>query len=102
MNLKAFKDSLTNETPMANLSLALKALWYDAKGDWNTAHQLAQSDNGRDGAWVHAYLHRKEGDTWNAGYWYSLAGCSTAHVALEKEWEEITKALLSRPFDSDS
>lgn len=62
MTVKEFKDSLAEEQPPGGLSLALQALWHDAQGDWNAAHELAQSDNGRDGAWVHAYLHRKEGD----------------------------------------
>ena len=95
MNLKDFKDSLIDETPPTNLSLALQAMWHDANGNWNTAHQLVQSNSGQNEAWVHAYLHRKEGDTWNAGYWYSRAGRSTAHMDLEEEWEEIAETLLA-------
>ena len=102
MDLKDFNDSLANKTPPKNLSLALQALWHDAQGDWNTAHRLAQSDNGRNAAWVHAYLHRKEGDTWNAGYWYSRADRPVEHAALEDEWEKITQALLVTPIKADN
>ena len=95
MNLNDFKDSLANEAPPSGLNRALQSLWHDAQGDWDTAHQIAQSESGRDAAWVHAYLHRKEGDTWNAGYWYSRSGRSPARSSLEKEWEEIALALLT-------
>ncbi len=80
----------------APLSGALAALWLDARGDWDGAHAAAQSDAGRDGAWVHAYLHRKEGDRGNAGYWYFRAGrvLPPANASFEAEWEEIAQALL--------
>ncbi len=95
MDLRAFKESLDDTMPPPDLSLALQALWQEAKGDWETAHQLAQSENNPSGAWVHAYLHRKEGDTSNAAYWYSRAGQKMPNSSLEEEWEEIAKALLS-------
>ena len=72
----------------SNLPAALAALWYDGRGDWNAAHEAAQSDEGRDGAWVHAYLHRKEGDAFNAGYWYRRAGKPAATGTLDVEWVE--------------
>lgn len=75
---------------------ALRALWLDAKGDWEGAHAAAQADGSRDGAWVHAYLHRKEGDAMNAGYWYARAGRPAATGDLRTEWEEIARALLLR------
>ncbi len=80
------------------LSAPLSALWRDGKGDWEGAHLDAQGDGGRDGSWVHAYLHRKEGDLGNAGYWYSRAGQSmpAKSVTLETEWAEIVRALLAR------
>ena len=78
----------------AQLSKALQALWYDAQGDWQTAHEYAQAQEDVVGAWVHAYLHRKEGDLPNASYWYRRAGRPTATESLEAEWEAIVAALL--------
>ena len=82
------------EQPPKTLPLALKALWWDKKGDWNKSHEFAQEKDKDGGAWVHAYLHRKEGDRFNAGYWYRKAGQPHCQLSLEKEWEQITKALL--------
>ena len=83
--------------PRAELSPALKALWHDARGDWESAHGCAQDDHSRDGSWVHAYLHRKEGDRGNAGYWYSRAGRTLPAntVSLEDEWAAIARDLLA-------
>ena len=83
-------------TPPAGLSLALQALWHDARGDWEAAHNCAQDDHSRDGSWAHAYLHRKEGDIGNAGYWYARAGRAmpAKGVTLEDEWAAIAKAML--------
>ena len=75
---------------------ALLALWWDARGDWEKAHELAQDVAGRDGAWVHAYLHRKEGDLGNAGYWYRQAGRAVAAGDLQVEWEGIVGEMLGR------
>lgn len=94
MDLKAFKKSVSEATPPANLSHALQALWWDAKGDWHKAHEHAQAQDDAIGAWVHAYLHRKEGDAGNAGYWYRRAGKPAATVSLDEEWMAITAALL--------
>ena len=74
----------------------LLALWWDARGNWNRAHEIAQDVNGPDGAWVHAYLHRKEGDLGNAAYWYSRAGRPVAKDNLSAEWERIVAELLDR------
>jgi hypothetical protein len=95
MNLQEFKASLSGDTPPAGVSLLLQALWQEAKGDWDTAHGLAQQQNDREGAWVHAYLHRQEGDLPNAGYWYSRASRPVSKASLEQEWEEIVTALLT-------
>lgn len=76
------------------MTFALQGLWWDAKGDWAKAHESAQQDEGRDGSWVHAYLHRKEGDQENAAYWYNRADKPLCRVALEQEWESIAKELL--------
>ena len=85
------------EAPTAGLSSPLRALWQDRSGDWDGAHASAQAADDRSGAWVHAYLHRKEGDLANAGYWYRRAGHPTPPptVSLEEEWEQIARALLS-------
>ena len=94
MNLQEFRDSLRGHEPPRELGVALAGLWWDAKGDWTRAHESAQQDEGPAGAWVHAYLHRKEGDTSNAGYWYQRAGKSPARTSLDEEWVEISRALL--------
>jgi len=73
----------------------LKALWHDARKEWDTAHDLAQEVNSRDGSWIHAYLHRKEGDRSNAQYWYNRANQKMPAYSLEQEWEEIVLALLN-------
>lgn len=82
--------------PADHLGGLLLALWWDAKGDWNRAHEIAQDVQGRDVAWVHAYLHRKEGDLGNAAYWYMQAGRAVAKDDLGAEWERIATELLSR------
>jgi len=94
MNLEAFRDSLKGDHPPAELDFALAALWWDAKGDWTKAHESAQQDEGPAGSWVHAYLHRKEGDASNAGYWYGRADRADAHGPLADEWLEIANSLL--------
>ena len=76
------------------LALCLR-LWWDAKGDWEKAHEVAQDVSGRDGAWVHAYLHRKEGDLGNAGYWYRQAGRPVVSGDFRVEWEGIVREILS-------
>jgi hypothetical protein len=74
----------------------LQAMWYDYQDDWEASHHLAQDVNTRDGSWVHAYLHRKEGDPSNASYWYRQAGKQMPAMTLENEWEEIVTALLEK------
>jgi hypothetical protein len=97
MKPDAFQDLLAADRPPPGLSAAAEALWWDAKGDWATAHERAQAQDDSDGAWVHAYLHRKEGDLANAGYWYRRAGKPVAAGALEEEWRAIAQVLLRRP-----
>ncbi len=95
MDLATFKDSLAGATPPAGLSLALQALWHDAKGDWDAAHKVCQTREGEPQCdWVHAYLHRKEGDHTNAGYWYRRAQQPVAQVSLDEEWAAIVGVLL--------
>jgi hypothetical protein len=76
------------------LSPLLRALWHDAHGDWDSAHRLAQDVDDDNGAWVHAYLHRKEGDLDNAAYWYGRAKQPVPTDALEAEWERLALRLL--------
>ncbi len=97
MKLKKFKSSIEGDTPPSGISAALQALWHQAKGDWNTAHNLAQSDNSPAGCWVHAHLHRVEGDKSNAAYWYRLAAKEISTSRLSEEWDEISDALLAKP-----
>jgi hypothetical protein len=96
MDLSALKSSLTHAAPPETLSLAVQALWWDAKGDWTKAHECAQAQEDQAGAWVHAYLHRKEGDLSNAGYWYRRAGKPVSTVSLEAEWAAIAGALITQ------
>jgi hypothetical protein len=95
MTLQEFRDSLRREQPPAHLTVALAGLWWDARGNWKQAHESAQQDESPEGYWVHAYLHRKEGDSSNAGYWYRRADKPPARGALEREWAEIAESLLS-------
>jgi hypothetical protein len=95
MTLQDFKKSTAAAAPPAGLSDSLVALWHDARGDWDAAHTTAQRVEDASGAWIHAYLHRKEGDLANAGYWYRRAGKPESRGALEAEWEEIVGALLA-------
>jgi hypothetical protein len=95
MTLEEFRESLNSERLPQDLTLSLTSLWWDAKGDWTKAHESAQQDEGPAGAWVHAYLHRKEGDLPNARYWYRRAGKPRARIPLDHEWVEIVNALVN-------
>ena len=94
MTVDEFKATLSSTTPPAVPPL-LVALWHDARGDWEAAHRVAQDVDDRDGAWVHAYLHRKEGDLGNAGYWYRIADRAIAIGEHSEEWAEIAERLLA-------
>ena len=94
MTLDDFRQSLAAAKPPAGLTLALVGLWWDAKGDWTMAHESAQQDEGPEGSWVHAYLHRKEGDQDNAAYWYGRAGKPVCREPFETEWLSIVGDLL--------
>ena len=76
------------------LGAPLRALWLDAAGNWAAAHACVQDDDSPEAAWVHAYLHRKEGDSSNAGYWYARAAKPRFQDRLEDEWEAMARALL--------
>ncbi len=94
MDLQMFKASIEGDAPPSDISSALQALWQDAKGNWDAAHALAQDAPDPEGAWVHAYLHRVEGDESNAGYWYARAGKAHSRAQRQDEWDEIASALL--------
>jgi hypothetical protein len=89
-----FKASLADAAPASTLSPPLAALWWAAKGKWDDAHKIVQDEDTADAAWVHAYLHRVEGDLGNAGYWYRQAGKPVATGSLETEWELMVSTLL--------
>jgi hypothetical protein len=95
VTFEEFERSLRGPDAPTGAGGPLRALWLDARGDWDGAHRVVQDLDGVDAAWVHAYLHRKEGDEGNAGYWYRRAGKSHARVTLEQEWREIAIALTS-------
>ena len=91
----AAKGEAADGAARTGLSPALQALWHLARNEWDAAHGCAQSDNGRDGAWVHAHLHRVEGDLANAGYWYRRVDRPPSEAPLDDEWAEIATALLA-------
>ena len=96
MTIEQFVASAENESaPPSDVPETLKSLWWARRGEWDTAHKIAQDIPSRDGSWVHAYLHREEGDDSNAGYWYSRAGKPHSTLSLEAEWEQIVSTLLS-------
>jgi hypothetical protein len=93
VTMVGIKSTLANEAPESDLTPPLAALWWAAKGDWEAAHKIVQDESDANSAWVHAYLHRVEGDLSNAGYWYRQAGRPVAKDSLEQEWERIVAAL---------
>ena len=95
MDLDQFRGTTAESEPPEGISLALQALWWDAKGDWDRAHGCAQQDTGQTGSAVHAYLHRKEGDMRNAGGWYSRAGRVPGEGPLDDEWQALAKEMLT-------
>ena len=94
MTIEEFRQTLSDSSPPASLTPLLCALWYDARGNWQEAHRVAQEIDSLLAARVHAYLHRKEGDEANAAYWYRRAQQPIASNSLESEWEGIVQALL--------
>ena len=95
MTFDEFRASSARSEPPGGLSTALAALWWMTKGDWERAHQLVNDQGSEDDAWVHAHLHRVEGDQTNAHYWYRRAGKAPSTAPLEIERETIMKALLA-------
>ncbi|MGA7805808.1 hypothetical protein [Bradyrhizobium sp.] len=95
VSVAEFKASLSEGSPAPSLEPPLAGLWWVARGDWDRAHRMVQDERTAEAAWVHAYLHRVEGDLGNAGYWYRQAGQPVATGALDAEWERIAVALLA-------
>lgn len=96
MDFASFKKTLSEKTPPKNSSVYLEALWYDEKGNWNKSHELIQDLPGTTAARIHAYLHRKEGDIWNADYWYQRAGIKRPAISLQEEWDLLVAELIQR------
>ncbi len=94
MDFQEFVQSLEHERPPESNQSLLVALWQDAKGNWSAAHSIAQEADGPMACWIHAYLHRKQGDVSNANYWYSRAGKNMPDMELDQEWEDLVKALV--------
>ncbi|MEP3210405.1 MAG: hypothetical protein ABJN95_14490 [Maribacter sp.] len=96
MDYQEFKKSLAEEFPPEDWSAVLKSLWYDANGKWEASHDIVDGMNNAIAKWVHAYLHRKEGDDWNARYWYRQAGKSFPKRSLEEEHRELVEFILNQ------
>lgn len=94
MTIHEFKNSLSQDTPPPDLSVQLAALWWDAKGNWHSAHDLIDHCDDAISAHIHAYLHRVEGDSWNAGYWYNRAKQPKFNGSLEEEWLYLVERYL--------
>jgi hypothetical protein len=93
MRADQLRATLSLEEPPRELAEPLAALWWDAKGDWARAHALVDELETPEGMAVHAYLHRKEGEAWNANYWYERAGRRFYRDALDEEWEALVEGL---------
>ena len=91
-----FQASLPLTSPAAGMPPLLLALWHDAHGQWHDAHAITQGLDGADAAWLHAYLHRKEGDAGNAAYWYQRAGRDMPECSLDAEWRALATAFATR------
>ncbi len=94
MQFDEFSKSIKDAQPPATLNPYALSLWFDAKEDWEKAHTIIQDIEDSNAAWIHAYLHRKEGDQSNARYWYHRAGKNVPTLTLQQEWEEIARAIL--------
>jgi hypothetical protein len=96
VTLDEFKRNTSDDHPPTDLSRPLLALWHDARGDWAAAHETAQEIKDATGSWIHAYLHRKEGDLGNARYWYDRAGTPECRTSFDAEWAEIAATLINK------
>lgn len=97
MKLEQFIESLNDKNPTKGIPIQLEALWHDGKGDWKKAHDLVDGPSDKLSSRIHAYLHRKEGDLWNADYWYKRAGESRPDLSLKEEWKVLVSRILGKP-----
>ena len=95
MDFEAFRRALEDDQPPESVGPALRAMWHAARNQWERAHELVQTHDDTDSCWIHAHLHRVEGDLSNAAYWYSRAGRRMPKGDLQAEWQEIVTSLLS-------
>lgn len=95
-NLNFFNLSIKKKAPNPGWSAGLKSMWWDVKGNWKASHDIAQEMNSHEGSWIHAYLHRKEGDKFNADYWYRKANRSFSKVSLEEEQKELVAYFIGK------
>jgi hypothetical protein len=95
LNLREFRASIDTGEPPDGVSAALRGLWSEAAGDWARGHELVQDESDEASAWVHAYLHRKEGNLSNARYWYARASRPASCASHDEEWEQIVSTLLA-------
>jgi len=96
MDIQEFKSSIVKNQIPTELSVQSKSLWHDGKGNWKKAHDLIDQLSDKQSAHIHAYLHRKEGDLWNADYWYTRAGQKRSNLTLEQEWEQLVTLYLNK------
>jgi hypothetical protein len=96
LSIQEFKESLEADLLPKGLTVHMQALWYDGKGNWKKAHDLVDSLGDKPSAHLHAYLHRKEGDIWNADYWYSRAGYKRPNSTLDEEWEQLLELFAGK------
>ncbi len=94
MQYEEFVDSLSASNPPSGINELLKSLWHERKGNWRSAHDIVENMPDKNAAWIHAYLHRKEGDSFNARYWYNRAGQPEARVSLQEEWSALVKKFI--------
>ena len=95
-SFEEFNATLSQQSAPSSWSEALRAMWFDAKGDWESSHDIAQDLHNTNGSWIHAYLHRKEGDKFNAGYWYRMAGKKFPSINLEEEQRQLVDYFLTQ------
>ena len=100
VSLEAFRAALKGRVPPRDWSASFRALWWEARGNWEASHNIAQELPTSWGSWLHAYLHRKEGDLWNAGYWYRRAGVTERRDSLDSEFGDLLEALLDTDGDA--
>ena len=96
MKVEEFREAVDGAKLPAGITKELEALWEDARGKWDRAHEIVQRMNTTDAMWVHAYLHREEGDLSNSRYWYSRISRTMPNASLEDEWQIIAKELLAK------